>query len=230
MGIFKSAIFNKAKGRIGNVVLVQSVDNEIIAKSVPTPSQKPPTEGQLAQRSLFQVILAFALGMKANMQILFASTGKRRSGFNSFMSNALNAAKADNLTDLPDILQVADVTNGPAFAEIPTLVGIGGMAANSVTIGPGFQFTSTLPVGDPRLTDKLCCLVVSPSLQLSKVIVSNKTRSFVDPDIQVTVFKAPDNYLAFYWMDATTGEVSNCKVAGVYNAVTGAYNSITAPI
>ncbi len=230
MGIFKSAIFNKAKGRIGNVVLVQSVDNEIIAKSVPTPSQKPPTEGQLAQRSLFQIILVFALAMKANMQLLFASTGKRRSGFNSFMSNALNAAKTNDVNTLDEILVHADVTNGSVFPEVPTLSQIPDMAANNVSIGPKFKFTSTLPTGDPRLSDKLCCLIVSPSLQLSKVIVTNKTRTSVDPEISVEVFKATDNYLAFYWMDATTGEVSNCKVAGIYNAVAGTYSPVTVEI
>lgn len=225
MGIFKSAIFNKAKGRVGNIVFSQSEDNEIIAKSVPTPSQKPPSAGQLEQRSLFSTVLVIALSFKNYLQELFASTGKRRSGFNSFMSNALQTAKSEGVDTIDQILELVDVSNGTALSEQFGVISASGTGAGDTSLTIKSTLGTNVPAGDNKLNDIVHVLVICPSLQMSKLINTTVKRVNLPLSTDVETFKAADNYIAIMFKDNETGAYSNSKVVAKYNAITGIFTA-----
>lgn len=226
MGIFKSAIFNKAKGRVGNIVFSQSEDNEIIAKSVPTPSQKPPSAGQLEQRSLFSTVLVIALSFKNYLQELFASTGKRRSGFNSFMSNALQTAKSEGVDTIDEILGLVDISNGSAYSEGFGAITASGTGAGDTEIVLSAAGASSVPENDPAASDDIYALVFSPSLQLSRLYATGKIRQDLPTTFNINALAAPDNYIALIFKSEQTGAYANAKVLAKYNSVTGAFSTI----
>lgn len=221
MGIAKSAIFNNFKKSVGNMTFVQSVDNEIIVKSKPAPSSKPPTEKQIAQRLLFATIQLFASAMSAILPLLFASTGKRRSAYNSFMGNALQVASANSLDSLDDILGDAIVTHGDTFAEPITFGNVASSGAGDLNPVVNGSFDTSLPPGDPALADQMVALVVSPSLKLAKTVTLVAVRGDSWEGEQVSMYNAPDNYISLFWRNPVTGIVSDSKIICKYNALTG---------
>lgn len=222
MARLTSAIFNKATGKVGNMILSNSYGNTVIARSVPTKTTNAPTNAQQTQRTLFTIVLSAALALSDLITQIFKPLKVYHSSYNSFMSSVIKYAIDHSKSSLSDILSGCFVTNGPAYSEDLTLVGgVTGTGIGDTEIAITVSFDTAVPSGDPKRSDKIYGLVFSPSLKLSKIFDTSKTRASSGPAISVITFNAPDNYIAFYFKDSVTGEASNSKCCGVYNSVTG---------
>lgn len=222
MARLTSAIFNKATGKVGNMILSNSYGNTVIARSVPTKTTNAPTNDQLAQRTLFSVVLAAALALSAIITQIFKPLKVYHSSYNSFMSSVIKAAIDNSVTTLKKIMYYANFTNGTAYSEsLYDVDQILDSGAGDTEIDVKLNFTSVVPAGDPKLSDEIHYVVFSPSLKLSKVVNTVMSRQESDPRLTVITFNAPDNYIGFFFVDSVTGQPSDSKIALIYNSLTG---------
>lgn len=222
MAVLKSAIFHTATGKVGNMILAKAPDGNIIARSAPAKVTNNPSDGQLAQQSLFKLIQDFALSYKAFLPVVFKPLKAVHSSMNSFMSAALKAAKENSKTTLDEILKFCNVTRGDAYSEA-LLQGATASSTNRLlTIST--SFLSAIPSTDPVSEHQIGVYCICPSLGLSTFITTGSSRANEDPELAISVYNATDNYVGAYFVDTVNGEVSTSqakfKVNGVTNTVT----------
>ncbi len=145
MGRIKKGVLGGFSGKVGNVVGSSWKGIDYI-RSLAASVKNPRTEGQMAQRTKFSVVMEFLRPIIPYLNVGFKPYANRQSGYNAAMSYNVNNAVAgtfpDITVDYPKIL----VSKG-------SLLGAENATATSAAGKITFTWTDNSDVNDAKATD-----------------------------------------------------------------------------
>jgi len=145
MGTIKKGVLGGFSGKVGNVVGSSWKGIDYI-RSLAASVKNPRTEGQMAQRTKFSVVMEFLRPIIPYLNVGFKPYANRQSGYNAAMSYNVNNAVAGTFPDITvDYARVLVSKGSLLGAENATATA----AAGKIT----FTWTDNSGVNDAKATD-----------------------------------------------------------------------------